>query len=120
MHREDNSKYLLFIEPKASEKLEEPVNDDLTELMEMAISKAEEGISNYSNSSSDFYFRKSGGYRGSHTTDCGEKSGSKDLLLENGMITNSLAVFYVRWYRGSIPNTEKSKLNELFNFYKRI
>lgn len=28
MHREDNSKYLLYIEPKKEDKLSVPINDD--------------------------------------------------------------------------------------------
>ncbi len=48
MHREDNSNYLLFIEPSAENKLKVPINDELTDLMEMALSKAKEGVSNYS------------------------------------------------------------------------
>ena len=117
MHREDNSKYLLFIEPNASEKSESPVNDHLTYIMEQALSEAEDGISHYSDKDNDFYFRGSSGYKGSHTTDCGKRSGSRDYLLKNGMVTNSLAIFYVKWYRDSIPDTEKGKLNELVKFY---
>ena len=48
MHRNDKSKYLLYIEPKKEEKLKEPINDELTELMEMALSKAKAGTSRYS------------------------------------------------------------------------
>jgi hypothetical protein len=33
MHREDNSKYLLYIEPKVIDKLKEPINDELVEIM---------------------------------------------------------------------------------------
>jgi len=40
MHREDDSNYLLFIEPCSLDKLKEPVDDDLTRLMENALSKA--------------------------------------------------------------------------------
>jgi len=32
MHREDNSKYVLYIEPKKEDKLSEPINDELTQI----------------------------------------------------------------------------------------
>ncbi len=34
------------------------------------------------------------------------------------MITNSLAPFYVKYYRYSIPETDMIKLNQLLDFYK--
>ena len=48
MHREDNSKYLLYIEPKAVDKLQEPINDELTEMMEKALTKSKKGAASYS------------------------------------------------------------------------
>lgn len=98
-----NPKYLLYIEPNASEKMENPLDDELTMLMEMALSKRKIILS----------------YRGVHTTGCGEISTNHDYLLENGMITNSLAAFYLRWYRFSIPESEMKKVLELQDFYKR-
>lgn len=117
MHREDNSKYLLYIEPKASEKLKEPIDDDLTKMMEMALSKAERGVAGYSRLNDVGTFNRGMGYKGFHRTECGERSDSCDFLLENGMITNSLAPFYLRWYRYSIPETEMKKVHELAEFY---
>jgi len=134
MHREDNSKYLLYIEPKASEKLKEPIDDELVHVMEIAMSKSIKGSSRYDvrNDMGDGYnhgikvdgsirrlpsFAKRGAFMGWHTTDCGEKSDNHDYLLENGMITNSLAPFYLRWYRYSIPETEMKKVHELAEFY---
>lgn len=98
-----NPKYLLYMEPKASEKLEDPIDDELTKLMEMALSKRKIILS----------------YKGRHTTECGEMSTCHDYLLENGMITNSLAAFYLKWYRFSIPENEMKKVLELQDFYKR-
>jgi hypothetical protein len=118
MHREDNSKYLLYIEPKASEKLKEPINDELTELMEMALSKSEKGTGRYSDINDMGTFRGGSGYKGLHGTECGQISTNGDYLLENGMITNSLVPFYLRWYRYSIPETEMKKVLELQKFYK--
>ncbi len=133
MHREDNSKYLLYIEPSAQDKLKEPINDELTQLMEMALSKAERGTANYSNlqdlgDGTDWThkdktyrvtsFRGGSGYKGFHRTECGERSSNTDYLLENGMITNSLAPFYLKWYRYSIPETEMRKVLQLKEFYE--
>jgi len=118
MHREDNSKYLLYIEPKASDKLKEPINDDITKCMEMVLSRAKKGVARYSSLEDVGTFRAGSGYRGFHNTECGERSINCDFLLENGMITNSLAPFYLRWYRYSIPESEMKKVHELVNFYK--
>lgn len=103
--------------------------------MEYALSKAVKGTSRYHNLSDDgdgFEFTqqngltriwpsfndKGKGYMGSHNTECGERSDNYDYLLENGMITNSLAPFYLKWYRYSIPESEMKKVNELYKFYK--
>jgi hypothetical protein len=133
MHREDNSKYLLFIEPEKSEKLETPIDDELVKLVEMALQKAEKGTSFYSkidNKGDEYTFTHNGqertvpsfirgsGYKGTHVTECGERSNNCDYLLENGMITNSLAPFYLKWYRYSIPETEMIKLKKLEEFYE--
>jgi hypothetical protein len=118
MHRDDTTKFLLYIEPPASEKLPEPINDELTQVIEYALSKADEGTANYSSKTDDPKFRPGAGYKGSHRTECGERSANKDYLLENGMITNSLAPFYVKYYRYSIPESDMTKLMELSEFYK--
>lgn len=118
MHREDNTKYLLYIEPKKQDKLSEPINDDLTSMMEMALSKSKKGAARYGDKNDTGTFRIGSGYKGVHQTECGQRSSSRDFLLENGMITNSLAPFYLRWYRYSIPESEMNKVVELQKFYK--
>jgi hypothetical protein len=55
---------------------------------------------------------------GWHTTACGMESESQDFLLENGMITNSLCVFYLQYYRSSIPKSEMKKVYQLIAYYK--
>lgn len=132
MIRDDKSLYLLFIEPRSSEKLLNPIDDELTQVMELALSKAKKGTSNYSDlddmghgietfmNGQDFIlpsFHENSAYRGVHRTHCGELSDCVDYLLENGMITNSLAAFYVRWYRNSISQNDMNKLLELKKFY---
>jgi len=117
MHRNDTSKFLLYIEPKKKEKLRDPINDELTKLMELAFSKAKCGLANYSKINETEVFRNDG-WRGCHTTDCGYKDhDNNDYLLENGMITNSMCVFYVKRYRCSIHKNDWKKLVELGKFY---
>jgi hypothetical protein len=117
MHREDDSLYLLYIEPTKEQKSQEPVEDELVILMELALSESERGISPYSNLDDKGGFRAGDSWKGWHTTDCGETSGNNDYQLKNGMITNSLAPFYLRWYRDAIPQTEMNKIEQLKKYY---
>ena len=121
MHRNDNSKYLLYIEPKASEKLQNPIEDELTQLMEMALSKSKRGAANYSDlKDTGDSFQEGNAWKGIHRTDCGQGSANCDFLLENGMITNSLAPFYLKWYRYSIPENDMKKIEELKKYYTNV
>ena len=117
MHRIDNTKFLLFIEPKKEEKLHTPIDDKYTRLMDYALSKAIIGAANYSSVGEEPEFREGYGWKGFHRTDCGECSGNKEYLLENGMVTNSLATFYLKYYRNSIPKSEMYKVYKLATFY---
>lgn len=139
MHRNDNSIFLLYIEPKKEEKLSTPINDELTQLLEMALLRAEKGAADYQNKmdnnpvvkmslknhnrekmlelQKNGYFSKNVMYRGFHQTDCGKLSSCCDYRLENGMITNSLAPFYLRWYRNSISENDMNKILKLKKFY---
>jgi hypothetical protein len=117
MHRNDTSKFLLYIEPKKEEKLLYPVEDDITKLIEMAFSKSDPGSANYSDTSENEKFREGSGWRGFHVSDCGEVGGCHDYRLQNGMIVNSLCVFYVRWYRNSIHENDWNKLKMLGDYY---
>ena len=95
-----------------------PIKDKLTQTMKFALQNSEKGIANYSNLDSDGQFYKSSKcWRGVHYTDCGEHSSSQDYLLENGMITNSLAVYYLEYYRRSIPRSEIKKVIKLYLYY---
>ncbi len=118
MHRIDNSKFLLFIEPKKEDKSSTPINDQLTEIIQFALSQSKQGASNYYSLDNPEHFTESIAYKGFHTTDCGEYSSNVDYLLENGMITNSLCTFYLRWYRKFIPQSELDKVKRLLDFYK--
>jgi len=118
MQRTDNSPFLLFIEPLKEEKSLTPVCDELALIMDMALDEAITGISNYYKPDEPSQFIEGNGYKGYHTTDCGENSSGNDYLLDNGMITNNLAGFYLRYYRNSIPESEMKKVNELADFYR--
>ena len=116
MHREDTSCFVLYIEPRPEEKSAEPVDDELTRKVEHAMSKAKEGAAHYSDLENGFNGEHDfvdSGWRGMHRTACGEWSDNHDYLLPNGLITNSLAVFYVRWYRSAIPACDLAKLATL-------
>ena len=118
MHREDNSEFLLYVELDPSNKSQNPIEDDLTKVIDYALSVAKSGAANYSSKGESANFREGSGFRGTHTSPCGQRSDNHDYLLENGMITNSLAPYYVRWYRDNLPTSELKKLNELQEFYK--
>jgi hypothetical protein len=90
--------YILMIEPSA-ETSSEAVIDTLTRKMAAAMRKATSSI----------------GYRGVHECACGEFSGNKDLFLENGQMTNSLAVHYLAFHRAAVPPTELEKVMALPN-----
>jgi len=113
LHREDNSKFVLYIEPRLDEKLAEPVDDDLTVKLQAAFERAIAGSANYSEVGAPAQFHPGSGWMGWHTTDSGVESTCRDYLLPNGLITNSLCVHYVRWYRNSIPACDMEKLRTL-------
>jgi hypothetical protein len=51
-------------------------------------------------------------YRGWHECsgkDCGLRSSTSDLLLPNGMITNTLALHYLEYHRSEMPWSELYK-----------
>ena len=105
--------HLLFIEPSRVEKLETPIEDELTSLVQMAYDrKTAEGFLTPQGVFNDKIRSK-----GWHSTDCGQHSTSVNYLLENGMVTNSLCVFYVKYYRNSIQSDDIEKLKQLAEFY---
>lgn len=119
MHRIDNSKFLLYIEPSKKDKLKEPINDELTEIMLKALIESSKGAANYSDLNKPEIFHPKSAYKRCHGTECGEFSTNQDYLLKNGMITNSLCVFYLQYYRNSIPKSEMDKVLKLVEFYKK-
>ena len=48
MHRVDDSCFLHFIEPPKEEKLRRPINDEVSQIMRIAINESKRGGANYS------------------------------------------------------------------------
>lgn len=77
----------------------EPINDELTHMTQALYEKTTNGTR----------------WRGWHTTKCGKTSDNDDHVLPNGVITHSLAVYYMQHYRHAIPESEIEKTKKLYN-----
>lgn len=118
MHRNDNSNYFLYIEPSIEEKSHNPIDDVYTEAMQWAFDNSVSGAAEYSDLTDlGMDFQIGNGWRGVHSNCDGEKSSSRDFLLPNKYITNSLCVHYVRWFRNSIVGYNLQKLETIKNLY---
>lgn len=115
-----NKKYLLFIEPTIEQRSGAPINDEYTMLLRLALSEAEFGTSNRDKSDAKeemFYtFRR---YNSVYTCCDGIKSTNYDIKLRNGLITHSLCVHYLMWFRPAIPISDWDKLKDLQRHYGR-
>jgi len=111
MNRVDNSRFLHYLEPLKEEKSNFPIEDGLSQIMIVALSEANTGTANYSEINEPPRFIHGKGFKGHHTTDCGKASNGSDYLMENRMITNSLAALFLQFYRGPIPDKEMKKVN---------
>lgn len=123
MDRTASKKFLLYIEPELNQKSKQPIDDELTAFMMKVLFDAKRGTADYSdpeNPTSEPVFNENDSWRGTHRTPCGNYSDSQDYKLLNGMFTNSLAPFYLRWYRDTIPETEMQKIRDLHDFYVRM
>ena len=120
MQRDDNSRFLLFIEPTLSQKAGAPINDEWTMIMRVAVSEAKLGTSNYTDPPNvEPWFKEKDRYKGVHYCCDDIESGNYDLLLPNDMITNTLAIHYLTWYRQAVPPSDWKKLEEIQRFYGR-
>lgn len=104
-----SNKYFMMIEPdKEGEPSSEPVEDEITDMINFIYEHTT--IPNYA-------------YKGFHSTKCGKRSDNKDHILPNGMITNSLCVYYIQYYRPYIPISEINKIiliyDELISEYEK-
>lgn len=120
MHRNDESNYFLYIEPPIEDKSTDPADDIYTRSVQHFLDRAKVGVSTRYDDlkclNGDFY--ENDGYRGFHTNCDGTYSSNHDYLLENGFITNSLCVHYVRWFRKSITGENLKKLEILKELYE--
>ena len=95
-----SNKYFLMIEPdKEGSPSEYPIKDELTNKVDVIFSKCTK--SNYC-------------YKGFHITKCGKFSDNNDWILPNGMITNNLCTYYIRYYRKFIPEIEIEKIDKVY------
>ncbi len=90
-----DDEHLLMIEPENAAT--DPLGDDLTELARRVFATCKPGTR----------------WRGWHTCVCGIRSGSTDLVLPDGTVTNSLMVHYVDCHRDEVPESELKKLRRL-------
>lgn len=121
MQRNDSSRFLLFIEPTLEQRSGAVIEDEYTMILRMAMSEAKLGTSNYSSPKDEEpWFKVNSRYGGTHRNCDDTISTNYDLLLPNEMITNSLAVYYLMWYRMAIPTLDWEKIKELQRYYGRI
>jgi hypothetical protein len=118
MVRTDNSNFLLYIEPLKEYKSEQPISDELVGIMKWGLLNSKRGLANYSKINEFEFFFENLKWFGFHNTDDGNWSTNHDLLLPNGMITNSLGLHYLKHYRNIIPQSELNKVYELVEYYK--
>lgn len=116
MNRDDRSKYLLYLEPKVATKSQQPIKDEWVALIERALKDSEAGTAKYFDPMDQGSFTPGSMFKGIHGFD-GQISSNQDYRLQNGLITNSLAPYYLRWYRDSIPKNDWYKLQALKDFY---
>lgn len=121
MIRDDSSKFLLYIEPELKIKAAIPMEDEYTMILRTAMAEGKLGISNYDELGGDVEvnFRENDRWKGCHYTEDGMQSSNYDILLPNGMVTHSLAVHYLLWFRESIPASDWNKLKDLQRHYGR-
>ncbi len=123
MDRTQSKLFLLYLTVTLEQKAKTPINDAYTAFMMSVLSDAKRGTADYSdpeNPTSEPVFNEGDYWRGTHQTPCKNYSDNQDYKLLNGMFTNSLAPFYLRWYRDAIPETEMQKIKDLHDFYVRM
>src|SRR4051812_29554569 len=98
-----NPQFLLYIEPKNVGEAE--VNDELAQRVEAMLKKGKRGIM-----ISPGNFNTELSTKGFHRCVCGACSAGQDVLLENGLVTNTLAAHYLRFHRSEVPQSELDKI----------
>jgi len=101
-----SDRYFLMIEPdQEGIPSEKPIEDELSIKVDFIFSKCK--ASAYASA-------------GVHKTRCGKYSDNVDWILPNGVITNSLCKYYIRFYREYIPSSEIAKISTLFDEFQKI
>jgi len=107
----ETSNCMLYIHP-TKKGLDEPILDELTmKVLHAVRNKTAKGVLHQDGS-----FSKDISTKGvHHCTACGGNihSGSQDIMLPNGLITNTLAVHYVAKHRGELTQEDITKINTL-------
>lgn len=115
MIRQDmDSKYLLYMEPKRESRSKRGVNDEWTQFVEDLLEDGIAGKSKYDDPQDLGTFKEDSKWGGArHECEDGQKSDNYDYLLIGGYITNSLAAYYMRWYRKEITESDWQKIKEI-------
>ena len=102
----DHAGVVLYIEP-----MNEPRKSSISEYrwLEKLMKNAKHGI--YDKTSKQFI--ENALFNGIHTCSCGAQSKDYDLLLPNGMVTNTLCMHYLEFHQAEIPKKEFKKLKHL-------
>lgn len=119
MVRDDKSKFLLYIEPSPEQKGKIAINDEYTSLFRLALSEAKLGKSNFKETGVPEEFKEGNKHRGTHKCADGMESTQQDYLLPTGLITNSLCMYYLMFYRMAISKNDWDKITELQRHYGR-
>lgn len=119
MEINNKSRFFLFIEPTPEQKNHTAINDEYTSLLRMALTEAKLGKSNFKESVLIPDFKEGFKHRGTHNGPDGIKSSQQEYLLKNGLVTNSLCIHYLLFYRLAIQNYDWEKMKELQRFYGR-
>jgi hypothetical protein len=109
---------LLFISPDLGHvPAESPANDELVEKIDfiMSVTYKGEGDAKKMGFNEDVGWG-SHQYFGYHTTRCGKTSSAQDWYIptKKGVWTNSLAAYYVKYYRNNIPQVEIDKIEAIY------
>ena len=109
----NNNKWLLMITPDLKGKpTVEPVMDDITIKMDYILSRAEK----HPPQGGSMHDWSGHCWKGWHETRCGKRSVSNDWRIPTfpDTWTNSLADYYVKYYRSFVPKEELDKIEKIY------
>ena len=113
----ENPYALLYIEPNPKYRNENPITDELYNIVMDALEESTKGIWYYDELDSTLdNFMLDDSWRGTHRVDEFASSSNRDYLLKCGLVTNSCAGYYLQYYRNQIPDSEIQKLKKLVEF----